>query len=68
MPAKNSEILLSVTPVKAAAMTGRTRTRIFNAIRGGELTAKKDGKATLIEIDELRRWVKALPKRTTKAA
>lgn len=45
----------------AVIVSGRARTRIFNAIKNGELTARKDGKATLIEDDELRRWVKTFP-------
>lgn len=45
----------------AVAVSGRTRTRIFGAIRAGELQARKDGKATLIEADELERWVKTFP-------
>ena len=54
---------LAVTPELGAEMVGRTRTRIFNAIKDKELTARKDGKATLIEVEELRRWVRALPTR-----
>ncbi len=52
---------IAVPPEKAAALSGRNRTRIFNAIRAGELTARKDGKATLIEVSELRRWVRSFP-------
>ena len=33
----------------------------FKAIKDKELTARKDGKATLLEADELRRWVRSLP-------
>jgi hypothetical protein len=54
---------IAVTPNAAAEITGRTRTRIFEAIRDKELCARKDRKATIIEIDELRRWVKSLPHR-----
>jgi hypothetical protein len=56
------QLLLAVTPARAAELSGRTRTRIFDAIRDGELSARKDGKATLIEIDELRRWIQSMPK------
>jgi excisionase family DNA binding protein len=52
---------ISYTPEQAAAVTGRSRTRIFKAIKDGELTARKDGKATLLETDELRRWVRSMP-------
>ena len=54
-------IPISYTPEEAAAATGRSRSRIFKAIKDKELTARKDGKATLLEADELRRWVKSLP-------
>jgi hypothetical protein len=59
---------LAVTPELGAEMVGRTRTRIFSAIKDNELTARKDGKATLIEVDELRRWVRSLPTRGRIAA
>jgi hypothetical protein len=54
---------LAVTPDVAAEITGRTRTRIFEAIRKAELTARKDGKSTIIETDELLRWLRSLPTR-----
>lgn len=53
--------VISYTPEQAAAVTGRSRSRIFKAIKDGELTARKDGKATLLEGDELRRWVRSMP-------
>jgi helix-turn-helix protein len=54
---------ISMTPDDASEATGFSRTRIFNAIRDGELTARKDGKATVIEISEILRWVRSLPTR-----
>jgi excisionase family DNA binding protein len=51
----------SLTPDEAAASTGFSRTRIFQAIRDQELTARKDGKATVIETTELLRWLRSLP-------
>jgi len=53
----------SFTPDEAAESTGFSRTRIFQAIRAGEITARKDGKATVIETDELLRWLRSLPAR-----
>jgi excisionase family DNA binding protein len=53
----------SLTPDDAAASTGFSKTRIFQAIRNGELTARKDGKATVVETDELLRWLRSLPTR-----
>jgi len=58
---------LGFNPDEAAKSTGVSRTRIFEAIRDGTLTARKAGKATVIEIDELRRWVSSLPTRARTA-
>jgi hypothetical protein len=52
---------IAYSPQGAALATGRSRTRIFKAIKDRELVARKDGRATLLEADELRRWVRALP-------
>jgi excisionase family DNA binding protein len=54
---------LSFTPEEAALVTGFSRTRIFRAIRDDELTARKSGKATVIETTELTRWIRSLPTR-----
>jgi hypothetical protein len=59
---------IAVKPDEAAEATGFSRTRIFSAIRDGELTARKDGKATVIEIFELQRWLRSLPTRGRSAA
>ena len=52
---------LAYPPAQAAKVTGRSHTRIKKAIREKELTARKDGRATLIERAELQRWLAALP-------
>ena len=52
---------LAYPPSEAGKAIGRTRTRIFQAIKNKELTARKDGKATLIERSELARWLSTLP-------
>jgi len=52
---------IAYTPEQAAIATGRSRSRIFKAIKDCELTARKDGKATILEDGELRRWVRTLP-------
>ncbi len=49
--------VLSYTTAQAAQATGRSVTRIKKAIREGELTAVKDGRATLITRVELERWL-----------
>jgi hypothetical protein len=55
------QLPISYTPEQAAAATGRSRSRIFKAIKNKELTARKDGKATILEDNELRRWVRSFP-------
>ena len=52
---------IAYSPEDAATVTGRSRSRIFKAIKEKELTARKDGKATVLEADELRRWVRTFP-------
>jgi hypothetical protein len=52
---------ISYSPLGAALVTGRSRSRIFLAIKNGELIARKDGRATLVEAAELRRWIRSLP-------
>ncbi len=43
------------------AATGLTRTHIFGAIRSKKLNARKAGRRTIIEHEELRRYVQSLP-------
>lgn len=52
---------IAYRPAVAAVVTGRSRSRIFKAIKDKELVARKDGRATLLEASELRRWVQSLP-------
>lgn len=52
---------ISYSPSGAALVTGRSRSRIFKAIKNKELIARKDGRATLLEASELERWIKSLP-------
>lgn len=59
--AKPSIQCIAYSPDDAAVVTGRSRSRIYKAIQNKELTARKDGKATLLEADELRRWVGSFP-------
>jgi excisionase family DNA binding protein len=54
---------LGLSPDEAAASAGVSRTKIFEAIRHGTLTARKSGKATIIEPSELQRWLRSLPVR-----
>jgi hypothetical protein len=57
----NAQGMIAYDPVGAAAASGRSRSRIFLAIKNGELIARKDGRATVIEHDELVRWVRSMP-------
>jgi excisionase family DNA binding protein len=54
---------LGLTPDEAAISAAVSRTRIFEAIRDGTLTARKSGKVTIIEPSELQRWLRSLPVR-----
>jgi hypothetical protein len=45
---------VAVRPDEAAEATGFSRTRIFSAIRDGELTARKDGKVDILRLKKLR--------------
>jgi hypothetical protein len=56
---------LSVEPLAlpiddAAVAAGVSRTRIYEAIARQELTARKPGRGTIIEVPELRRWIQSL--------
>lgn len=54
---------IAYSPEDAAIVTARSRTRIYGAIKSGELLARKDGKATIIERAELERWIPHSPPR-----
>jgi hypothetical protein len=65
---EHSQAVVSVEPLalpieSTPAAAGVPRTRIFNAIKNKELTARKAGKSTIIELPELRRWIRSLPTR-----
>jgi len=54
---------LAFSPREAAKSAGVAERRIFKAIADGRMQARKDGKATLIEVAELTRWIASLPTR-----
>jgi hypothetical protein len=61
-PVRANEII--AYPIeKIPSIAGVTRTQIFQAIRNNELTARKHGRRTIIEISELRRWISTFPTR-----
>jgi hypothetical protein len=43
------------------AVTGIPRTKIFEAVREKQLTARKAGRSTIIEHPELLRFIRSLP-------
>jgi excisionase family DNA binding protein len=45
----------------AAAAAGAGRDTLYRAIRDGGLTARKIGARTVIETDELKRWLASMP-------
>lgn len=52
---------LSVTIPEAVAMTGISRTSIYQLFRQKRLVPRKNGKRTLILVEDLERVVKSLP-------
>jgi excisionase family DNA binding protein len=54
---------IAVAIEDAPQAVGVSRTRIFQAIRDKEITARKAGRSTVIEFEELKRWVRSLPAR-----
>ncbi len=55
--------VISVPIERSPGLTGISRARIFEAVRDGQLTVRKNGKASIVEVDELRRYVRSLPTR-----
>jgi excisionase family DNA binding protein len=46
---------------EAAKAAGIGRTMLFEEIRKGRITARKVGRRTIITVDDLDAWLKALP-------
>ena len=44
-------------------LTGLSRTRIYRAAASGRLTVRKDGKSSIVELAEVRRYIRSLPTR-----
>lgn len=53
------EIAISI--IEAAKRAGVGRSSIYQAIGRGELKIRKNGRRSLILVDELKEWVAALP-------
>ena len=59
---------ISLPIEKAAEAVGLSRRYLDGAIADGSLVAKGAGAKTLIEVDELRAWIKAMPTKGKKAS
>ena len=64
----NQTTALAYPPAAAAKIAGIGRTRLYEAIRDGDLIARKFGSRTLILDADLRRWLENLPAAQTRAA
>ena len=51
----------AVPIVEAARRAGVGRSSIYEAVNRGELRLKKNGRRSLILVDDLRAWVNSLP-------
>ena len=58
--------VLAISPDDFPHVFGIPRTKVFEAMRTGKLAAKKDGKRTLITIEEGQRYIDSLPNREIK--
>lgn len=56
---KNLALALSVE--RAAELAGVSRSTLYGAMRCGDLRARKAGSRTLLLLDDLRKWLDALP-------
>jgi hypothetical protein len=61
MSTENGAVPIAYAIEDVPSVAGIKRTRVFNAVRDKELTARKAGKATIVERTELERWIKSLP-------
>jgi len=55
--------LVAVPLESVPHLTGLSRTRIYGAAASGRLTVRKDGKSSIVELVEVRRYIRALPTR-----
>lgn len=52
---------LALTISEACAISRTGRTALYEAIRDGQLVARKRGRRTLVLPDDLKRWVESHP-------
>ena len=62
-PANSNATVIAYAIDTVPIVAGVTRTQVFDAIRANELTARKRGRRTIVEADELRRWIATFPTR-----
>jgi excisionase family DNA binding protein len=58
---KDNVVPLAYRIEDAPAVVGVSRTRIFEAVRKGELKAHKAGRASIIMRRDLLSWIRSLP-------
>lgn len=54
---------LALMPKPAAHYIGISTASLYNEIRAGRITARKFGRRTLINVDDLKAWLAALPEK-----
>ena len=52
---------LGYSPDEIGQAGGPGKSEVYEALRSGELKAKKFGRRTIIPADEARRWIASLP-------
>ncbi len=52
--------LLAVSPAEAAAVAGIGRTKLYEALRTGELPSSKIGKRRLVQVAQIQNWMDRL--------
>lgn len=53
--------ILSVTIPEAVKATGLSRSALYEALKRGDLTARKAGRRTIIAVADLERYLDSLP-------
>jgi hypothetical protein len=59
---------LSLNVRQAVEASGLTRSHIYEAMKRGDLTARKAGRRTIILAEDLRRYLESLPTSNKEAA
>lgn len=60
-PAPEPSDDLLYTLEDAAKVIGRSRNRLRQAIKAGEIIARRDGRIKMVERSELQKWISSLP-------